>query len=143
MTDNPERRSAVFARKVRELRESHGWSQAELGRQLGEYGHKLGQSRVAAIEATGSATIDQADAFAAALGVPVEVLLYEQPPLASGVYIRQIQRLNKIGNAVWDHREEVNRLTAEILAELPGTLPPNVVVTADSVIDLPPLAESE
>jgi hypothetical protein len=65
------------------------------------------------------------------------VLLYEQPPAAEEVYVRQIQRLNKISNALWDHREEVNRLTAEILAELPGTLPRGVAVTADSVIDLP------
>ena len=143
MTDNPERRSAVFARKVRELRESHGWSQAELGRHLGEYGHKLGQSRVAAIEATGSVTIDQADAFAAALGVPVEVLLYEQPAVAQGVVVRQIQRLLQISNAVDRLREEVWRLTAEIQAELPGKPPRNVAITADSVIDLPPLPESE
>jgi transcriptional regulator with XRE-family HTH domain len=142
MTDNPERRSAVFARKARELREAHGWSQAKLGRQLGEYGHKLGQSRVAAIEATGSVTIDQADAFAAALGVPVEVLLYEQPPVAEGVAVRQIQRLLQISKAVDGLHDEVSRLTTEIIAELPGK-PRSVAITADRVIDLPPQPESE
>jgi transcriptional regulator with XRE-family HTH domain len=136
MTDTQEPRSAVFARKVRELRMKRGWSQAEMGRQLGGHGQMLGQSRVAAIEDSGSVTIDQAQAFADAFGVPIEVLLYEQPPAAEEVYVRQIQRLNKISNALWDHREEVNRLTAEILAELPGTLPPDVIVTADAV--LPP-----
>src|SRR5436190_2091282 len=112
MTDNQERRSAIFARKVRDLRTERGWSQAEMGRQLGKHGHRLGQSRVATIEDTGSVTIDQAQAFADALGVPIEVLLYEQPPAAEDVYIRQVQRLNKISNAVWDHREEMNQLTA-------------------------------
>jgi transcriptional regulator with XRE-family HTH domain len=143
MADNQEPRSAIFARKVRDLRTDRGWSQAEMGRQLGRYGHRLGQSRVATIEDTGSVTIDQAQAFADALGVPIEVLLYEQPPAAEEVYIRQIQRLSKISNAVWDHREEVNRLTAEILAELPGKLPRGKVITSGSVIDMPSLAESE
>jgi transcriptional regulator with XRE-family HTH domain len=138
MTDNQEPRSAVFRRKVAELREQHGWSQAALGRRVG-----LGQSRMATIEKTGSVTIDQAQAFADALGVPIEVLLYEKPPAAEEVYIRQVQRLNKIGNAVWDHREEINRLTAEILAELAGKHPRGKVITSDSVFAVPDLDESE
>jgi transcriptional regulator with XRE-family HTH domain len=133
MADNRESRSAIFARKVRALRQERGWSQAQMGQQLARYGQKLGQSRVATIEDTGSVTLDQADAFADAFGVPVEVLLYEQPPAASDIYIRQLQRLSRICNAVWDHREEINRIAAEIHAELPGKLPPGAVVTASSV----------
>jgi transcriptional regulator with XRE-family HTH domain len=135
MADDQKARSAIFARQVRQLRDGRGWSQAELGRRVG-----LGQSRVAAIEQTGSVSIDQADAFAVAFGVPVEVLLYAEPP---NTRVVQLQRLMRISDAVWDLREEVNRLVAEVGADLPGKLPPNVAVTADSVIDLPPLAESE
>jgi transcriptional regulator with XRE-family HTH domain len=128
MADTQERMSAVFARKVRAMRTDRGWSQAEMGRRVG-----LGQSRTAVIEDTGSVTIDQAQAFADALGVPVEVLIYENPPAAEDVYIRQLQRLAAIGNAVWDHREEINRLCAEIMAELPGKFPRGAIVTATEV----------
>lgn len=129
MTDKRETRSAIFARQVRRLREDHGWSQAELGRRTG-----LGQSRVAAIEAAGSVTIDQAQDFADALGVPVEVLLYTEPPVTRVV---QIQRLLQIFNAIDQAREDAARLIDQISADLPGKLPPNVAVTADAVIDLP------
>jgi transcriptional regulator with XRE-family HTH domain len=128
MTDNQELRSAIFARKVGELRQQHGLSQERLGHRVG-----LGQSRVAVIEDTGSVTIDQAQTFADAFGVPIEVLLYDRPPASEEVYIRQLQRLAQISNAVWDHRELINRLAAEIQAELPGKLPPGTIVTATSV----------
>jgi transcriptional regulator with XRE-family HTH domain len=128
MADTQERMSVVFARKVRVMRTGRGWSQAEMGRRVG-----LGQSRMAVIEDTGSVTIDQAQAFADALGVPVEVLLYEQPPAAEEVHIRQIQRLLAIVNAADACREELIRLTAEVLAELPGKLPRGAIVTATYV----------
>jgi transcriptional regulator with XRE-family HTH domain len=143
MTDNQEPRSAIFARKVRELRKDHRWSQAEMGRQLSKHGQRLGQSRVATIEDTGSVTIDQAQAFADALGVPIEVLLYEQPPAAEEVHVRQVQRLLRILNIVQGAGEEVNRVTAEIQAELPGRLPRGAVVTATSVIRTPDPAPGE
>ena len=82
------------------MREARGWSQAELGRQLGKHGHKLGQSRIAAIEATGighranaSVSIDQAVAFAQTLSVPIEILLFEHAPSDAAV---STQRLVKI-----------------------------------------------
>jgi transcriptional regulator with XRE-family HTH domain len=128
MADTQERMSAVFARKVRAMRTGRGWSQAEMGRRVG-----LGQSRMAVIEDTGSVTIDQAQAFADALGVPVEVLLYEQPPAAEEVYIRQLQRLLSMVNAADACREELIRLTAEVQAELPGKLPRGAIVTATYV----------
>lgn len=143
MADNQEPRSLIFARNVRQLREERGWSQAELGRRL-RADHKLAQSRIAAIEATGSVTIDQADAFAVAFGVPIEVLLYADtdPRAARGTVIRQVQRLAQISNAVWDLREDINRLVADIRADLSGELPPGTIITADSVIDMPSLPES-
>jgi transcriptional regulator with XRE-family HTH domain len=120
----------IFARKVAELRKQHGWSQDVFGRRVG-----LRQSRIATIEATGSVTIDQAQTFADALGVPIEVLLYDQPPVSEEVWIRQTQRLNKISDALWDHREEINGLVAEIRAELAGkTSRPGRVITSTSVI---------
>jgi transcriptional regulator with XRE-family HTH domain len=137
MTDNQERGSVIFARKVRELRTGHGWSQAELGRRVG-----LGQSRMAAIEDTGSVTIDQALDFADALGVPVEVLLYEQPP-AGDVKVLQLQRLLQIANAADRLKDDVNRLVEQIGADQPGKLPPGTAVTAAEMISLPPLPESE
>jgi transcriptional regulator with XRE-family HTH domain len=133
MTDSQEPRSAIFARKIRDLRTNRGWSQAEMGRQLGRHGHRLGQSRVATIEDTGSVTIDQAQAFADALGVPIEVLLYDQPPAAEEVRIRQVQRLLRMFNAVDRARDEVRVLMDEIQAELPGKLPPGTIVTATYV----------
>jgi transcriptional regulator with XRE-family HTH domain len=140
MADNhKELRSAIFARNVRQLREERQWSQAELGRHL-PAGQRLAQSRVAAVESTGSVTIDQAQAFADALQVPVEVLLYAEPP---NTKIVQLQRLARISNAVWQLREDINQLVRDIGADLPGKLPSNVAVTADSVIDLPRLPESE
>jgi transcriptional regulator with XRE-family HTH domain len=131
MSDNTVR-SATFARKVRELRTGRGWSQAELGRRLS--GQPLGQSRIAQIEDNGSVTIDQAQDFADALGVPVEVLLYDKPPGAEDVLIRQRQRLIRIINASQGLTDEVVRLSDEISAELPGKLPPGTIVTATDVI---------
>jgi transcriptional regulator with XRE-family HTH domain len=129
MSGKQEPRSAIFARKVRQLREAHDWSQAELGRRVG-----LGQSRTAAIEATGSVTIDQADAFAGAFGVPVEVLLYAEPPATKAV---QVQQLIRIFNAVDRTRDEVGVLVDEIIGKIPGRMgPPGTIVTADR-IDLP------
>jgi transcriptional regulator with XRE-family HTH domain len=129
-SDSQETRSMIFARNVRRLREERGWSQAELGRRLGP-GHALRQARVAAIEATGSVTIDQADAFADALGVPVEVLLYAEPPATKAV---QVQRLLQIVNAVDEARDEVWRLTGEIIDGIAGrTGPPGTIVTADRI----------
>jgi transcriptional regulator with XRE-family HTH domain len=134
MTDN-EARSAIFARKVRQLREERDWSQAELGRRAG-----LGQSRVAAIESAGSVTIDQAQAFADALQVPVEVLLYTEPPATKVV---QLQRLLQIAGAVDRLRDDVNRLIDQIGTDLPGKLPPGTAITANAVMDLRHLPESE
>ncbi len=129
MNGNHEPRSVIFARRVRQLRDEHGWSQAELGRRVG-----LGQSRTAAIEATGSVSIDQADAFAAAFGVPVEVLLYTEPPATKPV---QAQQLIRMFNVVDQARDEVWRQVGEMIAAIPGPLgPPGTIVTADR-IDLP------
>jgi transcriptional regulator with XRE-family HTH domain len=138
MTDNQEPRSAIFARRVRQMRDERGWSQAELGRRVG-----LGQSRTAAVEATGSVTIDQADAFAGAFGVPVEVLLYAEPPDTKAVQVQQLLRILK---AVDRARDEVGELVGEIGARIPGTLGPpgaNTIVTADRIETFPPLPESE
>jgi transcriptional regulator with XRE-family HTH domain len=138
-SDGQEARSVIFARNVRRLREERGWSQAELGRRLGA-GHALRQARVAAIEATGSVTIDQADAFADALGVPVEVLLYAEPPATKAV---QVQQLIRMFNAVDRAREEVRVVMDEIIAEIPGPLgPPGTIVTADR-IEIPPTETEE
>jgi len=142
MTDE-QRWSAIFARQVRQLREKRGWSQAELGKQLGKHGHKLGQARIAAIEATGSVTIDQVQAFAGAFGVPVEVLVSAAPP---DLKVVQIQRLLQIAGAVDGLRDEVNRLIDQIGTDLPGRLGPpgmTTIVTADRIETFPPLPESE
>jgi transcriptional regulator with XRE-family HTH domain len=138
MTDNQEPRSAIFARKVRQLREERGWSQAELGRRAG-----LRQSRTADIEATGSVTIDQAQAFADALQVPIEVLLYAEPPATKAVQVQQLLRILK---AVDRARDEVGELVGEIGDAIPGKLGPpgmNTIVTADRIETFPRQPESE
>jgi transcriptional regulator with XRE-family HTH domain len=125
MNGNHEPRSAIFARKVRQLREERGWSQAELGRRAG-----LRQSRTATIEATGSVTIDQAQAFADALGVPIEVLLYAKPPATKAV---QLQKLLRILKVMDQGRDEVEELVEQIGTDLPGKLPPGTAVTAAEI----------
>jgi transcriptional regulator with XRE-family HTH domain len=131
-SNGQEARSVIFARNVQRLRKERGWSQAELGRRLGG-SHALRQARVAAIEATGSVTIDQADAFAGALGVPIEVLLYEHAPATEAMRIQQTQRLLRIAGAVGRLRDEVAELVGEIARDMP--LPEGVTtITADSVI---------
>jgi len=136
MTDTREAQSAIFARKVRELRKEHGWSQAQLGRQLGKHGHKLGQSRVAAIEETGSVTIDQAAAFAAAFGVPIEALLYERPPATQAM---QVQRLMQISQIVFGSANEVNRKIQEMLPDMRDAFQGGkVMITPDGVVPVPP-----
>lgn len=108
---------------MRRLREDRDWSQAELGRRVG-----LGQSRVAAIEATGSVTIDQADAFAAAFGVPVEALLYAEPPATKAVQARRLLRMVKVmEQALATAYAEIDRF----LEEEPGKL--GATVTADRI----------
>src|SRR6266851_9642497 len=120
MADNQVTRSAIFARHVKQLREERGWSQAELGRSLGAVGHPLGQSRVAAIEATGSVTIDQAAAYAAVLGVPVEMLLYEEPPATRAV---QLQGLFNLAERAGQLRDDIVALMEAIGEGMPGRLP--------------------
>ena len=114
MTDNTGSRAAVFAGHVRRLREERDWSQAELGRRLAGAGQPLGQSRIAAIEAAGSVTIDQAAAFAQVFGVPIEAMLYEHSPATEAVQIQQIQQLLRIGDTVSKLSDEVWRLIREM-----------------------------
>jgi transcriptional regulator with XRE-family HTH domain len=132
MADSTEARSAIFSRHVRRLRDEKNWSQAELGRRVG-----LGQSRVAAIEASGSVTIDQADAFATAFGVPLETLLYDKPPPTKAV---QTQQLLRIFNAVDRARGEVWELVGEAIDQIPGRVgPPGTygIITADRIEIMP------
>jgi len=76
-------------RRIKAFRTSQGLSQAELGRQVG-----LGQSRIAAIEATGSVTIAQAAAFAEVFNVPIDMLIYEHPSAVTDP--PQLQRLRQL-----------------------------------------------
>jgi transcriptional regulator with XRE-family HTH domain len=112
--------SVIFARHVKGLREERGWSQAELGRLVG-----LKQSRVAAIEAAGSVTLDQAAAFAAALGVPVEQLLYEKPPATGAV---QLQRLYAFAEHAGQLHDDALRLIENIGEGMPGRLPSGALI---------------
>ena len=109
MADNHEPRSAIFARKVRKFRLDWKWSQAELGRRLEAAGQGLKQSRIAAIEATGHVTLDQAQTFADALGVPLEFLLYDKPPKTVPLQSMQIAR---VMNAADELQKELLQLTS-------------------------------
>jgi transcriptional regulator with XRE-family HTH domain len=63
---------ARAGRRVRELRQSRGWSQTDLATRLRPYGFDLTQSTVAKLEAGARPTrLDELDALAAALGVPL------------------------------------------------------------------------
>jgi transcriptional regulator with XRE-family HTH domain len=124
-------RAPIFARHVRKLREDRGLSQAELGRRVG-----LGQSRVAAIEAEGSVNLDQAAAFAAALGVPLEMMLYEQPPPTRAV---QLQSLYYLAERASQLRDGLYRLIEDIGDGMPGKLPDGTLIAGA----LPPRTGSE
>lgn len=108
MTDDMDTASAVFRSRVKKLREERGLSQTELGLRLAEFGESLGQSRIAAIEATGSVTIDQATAFASVLDVPIEVLLYARPSSIGGAV--QQHQLTRILSAADTLRAEVRSM---------------------------------
>jgi transcriptional regulator with XRE-family HTH domain len=109
MTGNSESPSAVFARNVRRLREEARWSQAHLGRELALAGHGLRQSRIAAIEQTGSVSIDQAVAFAKAFRVPLEALLYEKPSRGP-VMLVQHEPVARVIVAMRALQREIDRL---------------------------------
>jgi hypothetical protein len=70
-------------------------------------------------------TLDQAAAFAAVLGVPVEMLLYEEPPSTRAV---QLQRLYAIAESADQLRAAVYRLIADIGEGMPGKLPDGTLV---------------
>jgi transcriptional regulator with XRE-family HTH domain len=142
MSDKQRTRSEIFAGHVQRLRKEREWSQAELGRRLGTAGHALGQSRVAAIEASGSVTIDQAEAFATVFGVPIEALLYEEPPATGALQIRRLTRV-KAGIEALD--DEVQHLLSEAIADLPGSPQVDAVAFTDSARaqHLQHLSESE
>jgi transcriptional regulator with XRE-family HTH domain len=140
MSDTQRSRSEIFAGHVRRLRDERKWSQAELGRRLGEAGHPLRQSRVAAIERSGSVTIDQAEAFATVFGVPIEVLLYAQPPATQAM---QVQRLMGIAKTTFDCANEVWRTIGEMLPDMADAFQPGMYVTADGVIHVPSLPPEE
>jgi transcriptional regulator with XRE-family HTH domain len=107
MADRPELRSAIFARKIRHYRKAHGWSQEQLGRELGRSWLQLGQSRVAAIEQTGSVTLDQAQALADALSVPIELLIYDEPPSTAPA---QRYQAAKVKTALKMLQQQIDRL---------------------------------
>lgn len=68
--------SARFARRIRELRESNGWSQTEVSSRLAEFGQTIGPSRISSIELRGQGvTLDLAEAFSQAFDVPLWTLL--------------------------------------------------------------------
>jgi transcriptional regulator with XRE-family HTH domain len=110
MTDSPETPSAVFARNVRRLRQAHGWSQAELGRRLGEADQALGQSRVADIEQSGSVSLDQAVAFAKAFKVPLETLLYVKSPKPPPAVLVRRESVARLMTAARTLQREVDPL---------------------------------
>jgi|HubBroStandDraft_5_1064220.scaffolds.fasta_scaffold146920_2 transcriptional regulator with XRE-family HTH domain len=105
------------------MREGRGWSQAELGRRVG-----LGQSRIAAIEATGqraksrSATvnIDQAVTFAQILSVPVEILLFEHLPSDAAVSTQQLVKILARAEGVQQSIEYLREDWAGLVSTIQG-----------------------
>jgi len=95
-------RSAIFARQVRRVREARGWSQGELAKRLAAVGHPLGQTRISVIEAAGpeprTVSVDQAQAFADAFGVPLEALMFEDYPITRAVILRDLAALLEIAD---------------------------------------------
>lgn len=100
--------SAVFAHNIRRLRQHYGWSQAELARRVTAAGAPLKAGWAAAIEAPGpherTVSVDRADAFARALGVPVAQLLDGDPwPLLALASERMERAERALYAAVQEH----------------------------------------
>ncbi len=110
MTDNEERVSDIFARRMREFREARCWSQDELARRIG-----IGQSRLSVIEAEGSVTINQASEIAEVLGIPVEALIYANPPPTADILG---MRLARITDAIERVRHELDELSNSVADSL-------------------------
>jgi N-glycosylase/DNA lyase len=66
--------------------------------------------------------------LAAALGEPVELLLYEQPPATTAV---QLQRLYAIERNADQQLSAIRRLIREIGEGMPGRLPDGTLIVAN------------
>jgi transcriptional regulator with XRE-family HTH domain len=121
----PEPRSAVFARRVRQLREQRGWSQTDLAEQLAEAGQPVGQSRVSTIEASGSdprtVSVDQAAAFARAFEVPLEHLLSDDWPVTRSTILRELVYVLELADfavaRTVEHANTLREMAARLVAE--------------------------
>src|SRR5919106_7003649 len=83
----------IFARCLQDERKRRGWSQAELSRRVSALGHELKKDAMSKIEGgSRGVTLDDAVALAAALDVPLFVLLLgerdEEIELASELRVR-------------------------------------------------------
>ncbi|MGZ4619459.1 MAG: helix-turn-helix transcriptional regulator [Frankiaceae bacterium] len=118
MTGAGERRSVVFARQVRRLRELREWSQADLARRLNEIGRPLGQSRVSAIEANGSGvTIDQAEAIARALDYPLAGLLSLDEDRTVQGWVAQVELADERVRVTVEQANRARQVVRRVLAE--------------------------
>jgi len=80
--EEPTRVAAVFARRLRAIREAKGWSQRRLAEELEAIGYPLNHSTVSRLETTGRASVEDLLAIAAALGVsPLFLVVPHEQPL--------------------------------------------------------------
>jgi transcriptional regulator with XRE-family HTH domain len=115
--------SATLASNVRILRQQRGWSQAELARRVTDAGAPMKANRVATIEAPGpdarTVSIDQAAAFAEALGVKLEALLkFEQSACLALAWSRFRQAKDTLDRVQAEY-DEAQRALAEVCGRDP------------------------
>jgi transcriptional regulator with XRE-family HTH domain len=83
----------MFAKRLREMREERGWSQAKLSRRVTELGYRLDKAAMSRIEGgQRTVTLEDAVALAAALGVPLPALFVgeetEEVEITSEIRVR-------------------------------------------------------
>lgn len=111
--------SDTFARRLREERERLGISQARLSRRMAEIlGTKVDPSAVSRIEQQLRAVrLDQAVAAAKALGVPLAVLVSEDPVAETEAQMQQYLADLALAQREWEkNRLEVLRISTAIQA---------------------------
>lgn len=96
-----------FGRSVRKFREEQGLKQAELAQRVTELGHKMHPSAIAKIElrdvdSPRSIRINEAEALARALGVPLEDLLGEanRDRQMAGAFVSSLTRVQRLRERV-------------------------------------------
>jgi transcriptional regulator with XRE-family HTH domain len=130
-------KSDVVAARIRAIRKERGLTPGDLAALCASAGAShLTENVIENIESgrrdkegrrRRDVSVDELFVLAAALGEPVELLLYEQPPATTAV---QLQRLHAIERQADQQLSSVRGLIREIGEGMPGRLPDGALIAA-------------